>query len=391
MKCFAAQYVITGTGSRLKRAVITTEDDGTIISVEDTTGALKEKHSTEFYNGIIVPGFINAHCHLELSHLKGQTKKKEGLGGFIEQIRNNRYSPKERIISAASSADNHMYSEGIVLCADICNTPDSFGIKKESRIRYINLLEVFGLDPEKAAARMADITRVAEKAREMDMPYYLIPHSVYSISMTLFKILRNETQNNKVTSIHFMETGGEETFLKHHTGPLMSSYERSGLIPSIFEIPENHAEVILDEITNSGNLILVHCTFVDRDTIRLMKKRKNLYWCLCPNSNIYIENTLPPVKLLIEEGCEIIIGTDSMASNENLSILEELKTIQLSFPDLPLEDLVSWATFNGAKALGEQEQFGSIEPGKKPGLLLIENADLLNMKLLPESFVKRLI
>jgi len=391
MKCFAAQYVITGTGSRLKRAVITTEDDGTIISVEDTTGALKEKHSTEFYNGIIVPGFINAHCHLELSHLKGQTKKKEGLGGFIEQIRNNRYSPKERIISAASSADNHMYSEGIVLCADICNTPDSFGIKKESRIRYINLLEVFGLDPEKAAARMADITRVAEKAREMDMPYYLIPHSVYSISMTLFKILRNETQNNKVTSIHFMETGGEETFLKHHTGPLMSSYERSGLIPSIFEIPENHAEVILDEITNSGNLILVHCTFVDRDTIRLMKKRKNLYWCLCPNSNIYIENTLPPVKLLIEEGCEIIIGTDSMASNENLSILEELKTIQLSFPDLPLEDLVSWATINGAKALGEQEQFGSIEPGKKPGLLLIENADLLNMKLLPESFVKRLI
>jgi cytosine/adenosine deaminase-related metal-dependent hydrolase len=391
MKCFTAQYVITGTGRRLKRAVITTEDDGTIINIEDTTGILKEKHSTEFYNGIIVPGFINAHCHLELSHLKSQTKKKEGLGGFIEQIRNNRNSPKETIISAVSSADNLMYSEGIVLCADICNTPDSFDIKKESRIRYINLLEVFGLDPEKAPSRMADIIRLAEKAREMDLPYYLIPHSPYSISMALFRILRNETQNNKVTSIHFMETPGEETFLKHHTGPLMLSYERSGLIPPIFEIPENHAEVILNEITKSGNLILVHCTFADRDIIRLIKKRKNLYWCLCPNSNIYIENTLPPVKLLIEEGCEIIIGTDSMASNDNLSILEELKTIQLNFPDIPIEDLVSWATINGAKALGEQEQFGSIEPGKKPGLLLIENADLLNMKFLPESTVRRLI
>lgn len=391
MKCFTAQYVITGICSRLKRAVISTEDDGTIISIEDTTGALKEKHSTEFYNGIIVPGFINAHCHLELSHLKGQTKKDEGLAGFIEQIRNNRYSPREDIISAALIADNNMYSEGIVLCADICNNPDTFGIKKESRIRYINLLEVFGLDPEKATSRMADITRVAEKAREMDMPYSLVPHSAYSISMALFRILRNETQNNKVTSIHFMETMGEETFLKNHTGPLMSTYERSGLIPSIFEIPENHAEVILKEITKSGNLILVHCTFVDRDIIRLIKKRKNLFWCLCPNSNIYIENTLPPVKLLIEEGCEIIIGTDSLASNNDLSILEELKTIQLNYPDLPLEDLVSWATINGAKALGEQEQFGSIEPGKKPGLLLIENADLLNMKLLPESTVTRLI
>jgi len=391
MRSFSAQYVITGTGNRLKRAVITTEDDGTIISIENTTGALKEKHSTEFHNGIIVPGFINAHCHLELSHLKGQTKKDEGLGGFIEQIRNNRYSPKEDIISAASSADNYMYSEGIVLCADICNTPDTFGIKKESRIRYINLLEVFGLDPEKATARMADIIRVAEKAKEMDLPYYLIPHSAYSISTSLFRILRNETQNNKVTSIHFMETEGEETFLKHRTGPLMSTYERSGLIPSIFEIPENHASVILNEITESGNLILVHCTFADRDIIRLIKKRRNVFWCLCPNSNIYIENSLPPVKLLIEEGCEIIIGTDSLASNNNLSILEELKTLQLNFPDLPLEDLISWATINGARALGEQEHFGSIEPGKKPGLLLIENADLLNMRLLPESTVRRLI
>ena len=391
MRSFSAQYVITGTGNRLKRAVITTEDDGTIISIENTTGALKEKHSTEFHNGIIVPGFINAHCHLELSHLKGQTKKDEGLGGFIEQIRNNRYSPKEDIISAAYSADNYMYSEGIVLCADICNTPDTFGIKKESRIRYINLLEVFGLDPEKATARMADIIRVAEKAKEMDLPYYLIPHSAYSISTSLFRILRNETQNNKVTSIHFMETEGEETFLKHRTGPLMSTYERSGLIPSIFEIPENHASVILNEITESGNLILVHCTFADRDIIRLIKKRRNVFWCLCPNSNIYIENSLPPVKLLIEEGCEIIIGTDSLASNNNLSILEELKTLQLNFPDIPLEDLISWATINGARALGEQEHFGSIEPGKKPGLLLIENADLLNMKLLPECFVTRLI
>ena len=391
MKCFAAQYIITGTGKRLKRAVITTENDGTIISIEDTTGALKEKHSTEFYNGIIVPGFVNAHCHLELSHLKGRTKKRGGLGGFIEQIRNNRLSPLEDIISAASAADTRMYSEGIVLCADICNTPDSFGIKKESRIRYINLLEVFGLDREKALSRIEEITRVAEKAREMDMPYYLIPHSAYSISKTLFKILRNETQNNKVTSIHFMESGGEVAFLKHRTGPLMSSYKRSGLIPPVFEVPENHAEIILNEITKSGNLILVHCTFVDRDIIRLIKKRKNIYWCLCPNSNIYIENTLPPVKLIIEEGCEIIIGTDSLASNENLSILEELKTLQLNCRDIPLEDLVSWATINGAKALGEQEQFGSIEPGKKPGLLLIENADLLNMRLLPESTVRRLI
>jgi cytosine/adenosine deaminase-related metal-dependent hydrolase len=391
MKCFTAQYIITNSGSPLKRAVITTEDDGTIISIEDTAGDLKEKHSIEFYNGIIIPGFVNCHCHLELSHMKGYTSKGLGLGDFIEQIRSNREYNKESIFSSAYSADIHMFKEGIVLCADISNTSDSFKIKKESRISYINLLEVFGIDPDKAGRRMDDIIKVAWTAREMDLPFSLVPHSAYSMSLTLFRLLRNESSNNKVTSVHFMETAGEEIFLKDQTGPIMFSYERSGLIPPRLETAKSHSDVILNEITKSGNLILVHNTFVDRNTIRMIKERENLFWCLCPNSNIHIENKIPPLDMLIEEGCEIVIGTDSLASNANLSILEELKTLQLKFPEIPIKDLVSWATLNGAKALGEEEHFGKIEAGKKPGLLLLQNVDLQNMKLLPDSFVTRLI
>ena len=107
--------------------------------------------------------------------------------------------------------------------------------------------------------------------------------------------------------------------------------------------------------------------------------------------HIYIENEIPPANMLVEEGCEIVIGTDSLASNNDLSILSELKTLQFNFPDIPIGDLVKWATINGARALGEDAQFGSIESGKKPGLLLLQNVDLQNMKLLPESFVTRLI
>jgi len=392
MKRLTAQYIITNTCPPLKRGVLTTEDDGTIISIEDTTGNLKEKHSTEFYNGIIIPGFVNSHCHLELSHMKGQTSEGDGLGGFIEQIRSSRDNTSESILSSVFAADNQMYKEGIVLCADICNTSGSFNIKKESRISYINLIEVFGLDPDKACKRIENILDVAEKSREMELPFSLNPHSVYSMSLTLFRILRNESLNNKITSIHFMETAGEVPFLKNHTGPLMTTYEKSGLIPLRLETVKNHSDAVLNEITKSGNLILVHNTFTDRQTIRKIKKRRaNLYWCLCPNSNIYIENKIPPLKLLIEEGCEIIIGTDSLASNTNLSILEELKTLQYNFPEIPIEDLVRWATINGARALREDERFGRIEPGKKPGLLLIENVDLQNMKLLPESSVLRLI
>lgn len=391
MKRFTAQYIFTNSGLPLKRAVITTEDDGTITSIEDTAGDLKEKHSTEFFNGIIIPGFVNCHCHVELSHLIGSIRNAEGLGDFIEQVRNNRNSSMESILSAIYTADNYMYSEGIVLCADVCNTSDSFSMKKESRIRYINLLEVFGIDPEKAGKRMEELMKVASSASEMDLDFSLVPHSVYSMSLTLLRLLKNVSPDNSVTSIHFMETKGEEAFLNDRSGPLMSSYTRSGLIPPVLETADNHINAILDEITKSGNLILVHNTFCDKNTISKIKQRGNLFWCLCPKSNIFIENKLPPVELLIKEGCEIVVGTDSLASNSTLSILEEIRTIQDNFPDIPLKDLISWATINGAKALGQEKRFGSIETGKKPGLLLLQNIDLQNMKLLPDSFVTRII
>jgi aminodeoxyfutalosine deaminase len=391
MKRFSAQYIITNAGLPLKRAIITAEDNGKILNIEDTGGDLKEKSSVEFYNGIIIPGFVNCHCHLELSHMRGSIAKGDGLGGFIERVRNTRENKSENIVASAYSADNDMYKEGVDLCADICNTSLTFNIKKESNIRYINLLEVFGIDPDKAGLRMDEIINVSEIAGKMHLPFSLVPHSAYSMSLALLKLLRGKSSNNKITSVHFMETDGEKEFLKNHSGPLMISYKKSGLIPSRLETVRSHAEAVMNEITPSGNLILVHNTYIDRKAIKIIKERKNLFWCLCPNSNLYIENEVPPLELLTEEGCEIVIGTDSLASNTKLNILEELKTLQLHFPSVSIEELVRWATANGAKALGEENNYGKIEAGKKPGLLLLQNVDLVNMKLLPESFVTRLI
>jgi cytosine/adenosine deaminase-related metal-dependent hydrolase len=329
MKRFSAQYVITNFSPLLKRAIITTEDDGTVISIEDTAGELKEKHSVEFHNGIIIPGFVNCHCHLELSHMKGTVTSGTGLGDFVEQIRSTRDTNRDKIIKSAYAADKDMYNEGISLCADICNTSETFPLKKVSRISYINLLEVFGINPDKAPGYIDELSRLSVKASEMNLPYSPVPHSVYSMSLTLLRLLKEKCGQNIVTTIHFMETSGEREFIENHSGPLMISYTRSGLIPARLETVSNHVEAVLSEVTQNGNIILVHNTFADRETIKAVQKRNNLFWCLCPNSNVYIEKSIPPVNLLIEEGCEIVIGTDSLASNTKLSILDEL-TITLS-------------------------------------------------------------
>ncbi len=391
MKHFSAQYVFTNTGPPLKRGIITTDDKGIILKVEDTGGKLFERESVEFHNGIIIPGFVNCHCHLELSHLKGLIPQGKGLAEFIKVIRSSRGSRSEIIPFSASSADEEMYREGIVLCADICNSRVTFELKKKSRIKYINLLEVFGIDREKADHRLEEILFLENIARDYALTCWIVPHSVYSLSLTLFRLLRLETAFNKITSVHFMESEAEKIFLGAHEGPILDSYRESGLATGELEMVSDHVTAVLNEITPSGNLMLVHNTYTDRSVIKSVKKRGMLYWCLCPGSNLYIENHLPPLDLLVEEECEIVIGTDSLASNNGLSIVEELKRLQKTWPSTPLEDLIIWATLNGAEALGEVDQFGTIESGKKPGLLLLQDLDLANLKLLPESNVKRLI
>lgn len=391
MKRFSAQYIFTNEGPPLKRGIVTADDDGIITSVDDTGGTLIEKESIEFHNGIIIPGFVNCHCHLELSHMKNQIPPGTGLAEFLRQFRIIRETGAENMPSSASAADNDMYREGVVLCADICNTRLTFDLKKKSRIKYINLLEVFGIDPEKADRRMNEILQLYNIARDYGISSWIVPHSVYSLSLQLFSLLRAKTASNKITSIHFMEAEDEKLFLKDHGGPIRESYKESGLGIEGLETVEDHASAILDEITPSGSLILVHNTFADRTMIRKVKKRGNLFWCLCPNANLYIEDHLPPLDLLLKENCPIVTGTDSLVSNNRLSILEELKTLHRYFQSVPLQDLILWATLNGAKALGEDAEFGSIRPGKKPGLILLQDADLHKMQLLPESRVTRLL
>jgi cytosine/adenosine deaminase-related metal-dependent hydrolase len=391
MKYFSAQYIFTGKGLPLKQALICTEDDGTIISVTDTGGRLKERHSVEFYNGIIVPGFINCHCHLELSYLKDEIQPGIGLGRFLRAVTTTRDTIVKDRSKAIENADYRMSDEGVVVCADICNSALTFDIKRKSKIKYINLLEVYGIDSVRAQARMDEIAEIARSADKVNVPWFIVPHSAYSVSLPLFKKIKDITGSNKLTSLHFMESEDEITFLENHSGPLMDAYQKLLSPSSRLDIVRNHVSAVYDEITRSGNLILVHNTVIKKKHIDELRRRENLYYCLCPNSNKFIENKIPPAGLLFNEHCNIVIGTDSLSSNRELSVVDELKTLQEYYPWIDLNSLLVCATLNGAKAVQEDDWAGSIEPGKRPGLVLIKDLDLLNMRLLPSTVAHRII
>lgn len=392
MKFFSAQYVYTCSGPPLRRPLIAAGDDGTIISVTDTGGDLSETATLAYYNGIIVPGFVNCHAHLELSWMKGLVAEGMGLPYFINSIRTLRESDTDRGDEAAAiKYDSLMAAEGIVACADICNGTASFAAKENSVIEYMSLIEVFGISPSKARKRFYEALAVAHEAEKRSLRYTITPHSAYAISLPLMEMIKSHDSGASVSSIHFMESEDEALMLREEECELLRPYRELLAGNDQPEMPRSHSEAVLKHITTEGNLLLVHNTFADESTVSKVNERGNTYWCLCPESNLYISGSLPPVNMLRNKGCSIVVGTDSLASNSKLSILSELVTLQEAFPELTTEELMVWATMNGAKAIGVDSWAGSIEPGKKPGLLLIEGADLSVPRLTRNSKVKRLI
>ena len=135
---------------------------------------------------------------------------------------------------------------------------------------------------------------------------------------------------------------------------------------------------------------MVHNSFTSVEDIQAVQKEMpNSFWCICANANQYIEQTMPPIELLRSQKATIVMGTDSYASNWSLNMLDEIKTIQQHLPQIPLDELLGWATLNGAKALQMDKGIGSFEKGKKPGIVLIEG--LSNGNKVTESISSRRI
>ncbi len=367
MRRISAQYLFTATGKPLKRGVITFDDDGTVVAVDDTGGDLRERAGTEFYNGIIIPGLVNCHTHLELSHLGGQIPAGGGLQQFIAAVRGQRDANPEEIVAAAEKAEQMMVSEGTVACGDISNGTASFAIKGRSSIQWLTFTEVFGSDPLIAATRISEALAVSAAAEAAGLRQHITPHSLYSLSEELFSHILSHITPASVISLHFLESDEERTM----TG--------------------GHAARALALAARCRRLILVHNTVITRPEAELLAAADNTWFCLCPSSNLRITGTLPPVELLSKVTGRIITGTDSLASTSSLGLLTELRQLHEAAPQLPLEEIIRWGTLNGAVALGMEETLGSLETGKKPGLLLLEPVDLHRLRLLPETRVRRLL
>ena len=375
MRKITADWLFPISSEPIENGVIIVDNQGKILKIDS-----RDHHdiaSLEYYKGVLVPGFINTHCHLELSHMKGKVATGTTLIPFITGVVTQRGAEAEVIADAIEQAEKEMIEGGIVAVGDISNVTDTFAQKEKGNLRYYTFVEMFDFlqdnDADKEFEKyksVYDAIPLAKGSRKS-----VVPHAPYSVSRRLFKKIKDlNAKDNSTISIHNQETQSEQDLFLYGKGDFYDFYGKFGISLNNF-VPSGKTSIhyALENLDPSVKTLFVHNTLTSKADIGAAQMwSENVYWATCPNANLYIENRLPNYQHFIDDHVRMTIGTDSLTSNWQLSILEEMKTIQRFQSYITFEILIRWATLNGAQALGFEDTLGSFDIGKTPGINLLD-------------------
>jgi len=280
-----------------------------------------------------------------------------------------------------------------VAVADISNDDFTFNAKADTRIYFHTLIEAFDIVPAQTKTifdKCLELTKTLQQLAPNNQAHSIVPHAAYTVTPALFKLIKGHaTKHQQLQSMHNQECVAESQMFENKRGAFYDFFTQHGSMAHFESTGKNSLLSVLPNLSNEKTL-LVHNTFTDgNDIAKAMALHKKLFWCFCPNANLYIENRLPDFDVFINAGTTCCLGTDSYASNYTLNLLDEIKTILKFKPHYPFEMLLKWATLNGAQFLG-LDYLGSITAGKKPGINLITNCDASTLNITTQSKVKRL-
>ncbi|MEI8052143.1 MAG: amidohydrolase family protein [Bacteroidota bacterium] len=344
--------------------------------IEDIVKQEDAGDDIERFSGMLSPGFVNCHCHLELSHMRGLVPKHTGLIEFLMKIVENRQATEEEIQIAIEAAEYEMIQNGIVAVGDICNNTNTIFQKSKSNLHYQNFIEVAGFPDGIADKRFNAIQEIYHDFEKISKFNSIVPHAPYSVSTSLLEKITSFA-GNEIMTMHNQETLAENQLYENMEGDFLPFYQKLNIQADNFTAKgKSSLQYFLPFFKLNQPLILVHNVYTKEEDIVYAQTIYNmnnppLYFCLCPHANQYISNKLPDVDMFVKNNINLVLGTDSLASNDQLSIWEEIKLLQQHFPHINISEMLKWATSNGARALKIDERYGSFEVGKRPGVVLI--------------------
>ncbi|MFI3287569.1 MAG: amidohydrolase family protein [Rikenellaceae bacterium] len=384
----AALKVLSPSGDFYNSAVVSFDEKGVVVAVEENVENLDSLSGVEYYDGVLMPGMVNGHCHLELSYLKDTMDEGNGLVEFIRRITSIRrdYTFEEQQ-QKAMAEDRKMWSEGVQGLCDISNGEASFEAKRTSNLLYHTYAEYFNMpSDDEVEGYYAAAVKHIEPARELGLSISQTPHSNYMVGDKMYL----KSTDSERLSIHFMETPSEVEYFEKKGG-MYDFVVECEMTPDFLHYG-GHVERLIGSLRADTPLLLVHCTMMTQEQLEaILGYFTDVTFVLCPRSNYFIERATPPAMMLMKSGANVALGTDSLTSNHSLSMAAEIEMLLRDNPELPLGVALKWATLGGARGLKAENRIGSFEVGKSCGVVLLEGVNLKTLRPEGELSSRRIL
>lgn len=362
-----AKYLIPNPDNCIENGAVAVK--GTKIHHVGTFDEIKAIVTTDkiidLGNALIIPGLINIHTHLDLTNLHNRIKPTSNFTHWVFQIVGARIRWKEEdYISSIEKGIKLCVESGTTTVADIANTGYSFSVLKKSPLRKVVYKEVIDLNPDHAKDVLKKTqTELSTITTDDLLSIGLSPHAPYSVSRELYQAIAQFARETRMpVCTHIAETPDEFEFLTKGTGSFPAFLKQLRAMPDNWQPPALTPIQYLNETGMLRNRpLLIHCNYVTDEEISVIKF-SGASVAFCPRSHHFFGHANHPVQKLLDAGINVGLGTDSLASNDTLSILDEMKYLFLHH-SIPPNTLLTMATINGARALGLESKVGQIEKG----------------------------
>lgn len=392
MKIFLADWILPITSPKINKGAVVIDDHGRIADFgfqKDILKKYSDRNSqvVESKNSVIMPGLVNAHTHLELSMMKDVIPHGLNFSDWVFEAITKRFQFTDATVSADCEKQIHALEAcGTVAVGDIANhSATSLPLLEKSSLYAVVFNEATGFANAIAKNRFQEFVNKIPAKTHNKIHQALVPHALYSVSPELFKLIADYNGSTKISTIHLAESKDETEFLQTGSGRMKEMIQKIGRWDNSWKTPGTSPVSYLKklEILNS-KLLIVHAVHVSDEDIELLRSHK-VNICSCPRSNVRINvGGKAPIEKYLKAGLNVCLGTDSLASNDDLNLWNEMTFFKSVHPHIPNQAIIEMATINGARSLGFDQQIGSIEKGKENALISIGSGNSINE---PEAFM----
>jgi aminodeoxyfutalosine deaminase len=382
-----AKYILAEPGNIIQNAAVCILDSGYISSVESWND-LSARHSAEVVDwgsAIIIPGLINAHAHLELTSFHNQLTQFSSFIDWISQLINRRQNwTKEDFISSAGKGARLALASGTTLVGDITSSGVGWDATCNEHLRRVVFEEVLGQFSDQTDQTLLQLALLFKQAKPDPLLVHGVsPHAPYSVSAELYRRTAEMAQEQgRLLATHVAETREELQFLQTGTGEFKDFLEKRGVLPADWNPPRSAPISYLESLGVLGrSCLLIHCNYLDQESMFRIKKTGSSV-VYCPRSHDFFGHEKHSVRQLLDLGINVALGTDSLASNSSLSMIDEMRYLFEKRSDIKPEEIFRAATLSGAAALNFGESLGCLKQNYRADMAVLQVPHNLNARLL---------